>query len=132
MNDISSGVQVGRGSITDVDTGAIRELLNPEGASEGMARAIEAIDVLCDEVDRQASLLRAINDSRLDPARAILQADKIAGEAMIRAHLAEAALDRVRALIRSDPHAQPGETQYVQPDAIRRAIAGDDPKETRG
>ena len=48
------------------------------------------------EVERQAVLLRAINDCHLDPARAILQADKIAGAAILRAEKAEAGLRALR------------------------------------
>lgn len=45
------------------------------------------------------ALLRAIEDSRLDPARAIIKADALAGEAIIRAHNAERTRDEALAKI---------------------------------
>jgi len=51
------------------------------------------------ETERQAVLLRAINDCHRDPAQAILQADRVAGAAVIKAHAAEAETAALRARI---------------------------------
>jgi hypothetical protein len=48
---------------------------------------LEAVGLpaLLERVEAAESLLRAIEDSRLDPARAIIKADRLAGEAIIKA-----------------------------------------------
>jgi hypothetical protein len=69
--------------------------------SEHEFRISELVDRVSDlEADnaRQAALLRAIEDCRDDPGRAILQADRLAGEAIIRAEKAERERDDLLAM----------------------------------
>ena len=73
-------------------------------ADAEQAANLARIRELEDEVERQAVLLRAINDCHRDPARAILQADKIAGAAILRAEKAEAALARVEEAVHDHPN----------------------------
>lgn len=67
--------------------------------SEHEYRISELVERVSDlEADnaRQAALLQAIKDCRDDPGRAILQADRLAGEAIIRAERAERERDEWR------------------------------------
>lgn len=84
----------------ETDVRAARDWLAPLVAAQVEA----AVSATRAEVERQAVLLRAINDCRDDPARAILQADQLAGAAIIRAEAAESERDALRAEIEHWKH----------------------------